>query len=84
MVAFVNDPHKSRQPRRFQFLVRRLIVALLASATIMTVAFIITRLWSDLGQSRFFKMKVAALIGKPSRRSAEPMPAARNEASFAH
>ena len=51
MVAFPIDPHLSSPPRMLRFLIRRLIVALLVAATVMTLAFILTRLSGDLAIS---------------------------------
>jgi peptide/nickel transport system permease protein len=51
MVAFRIDPLYSRLGNMLQFIARRLIVALLVAATVMTLAFILTRLSGDLAIS---------------------------------
>src|ERR1700722_6756947 len=51
MVAFRIDPLYSRFGNMLQFLVRRLIVAVLVAATVMTLAFVLTRLSGDLAIS---------------------------------
>ena len=50
MVAFRNEPPLS-SPTMLRFLIRRLIVAMLVVATVMTLAFILTRLSGDLAIS---------------------------------